>query len=66
MHEVLVGPNGKVASIWPLREPAFDPPFPDLAKDIVDALLTWEYEPLLSEGRGVPVCVVVTTHIRWQ
>jgi hypothetical protein len=69
MHEALIAPDGKVVSVWPLREPAFEPPYPDFAKAIVDALLTWEYEPHLSGGMpsvGVPVCMVVTTHIHWR
>ena len=66
VHEVLVGPDGNVQAVWPIREPALDPAFPAFAEAIVDALQTWEYEPFRASGHPVPVCIVVTTTIHWQ
>jgi hypothetical protein len=66
IHEVLIGPDGKVQSVWPVREPTFEPPFPAFAQAIVDALETWEYEPYRPGGSAVPVCMIVSTNINWR
>jgi len=66
VHEVLVGPDGKVEAVWPIREPSLEPAFPAFAEAIIDALKTWEYKPFRVEGQAVPVCIVVTTTIHWK
>jgi len=66
VHEVLVGPDGKVQAVWPIREPRLEPPFPAFVAAIVDALQTWEYEPIRAGGHAAPVCIIVTTTIHWQ
>lgn len=66
IHELLIRPDGKVQRVWSVREPSFEPPFPAFGQAIVDALQEWEYEPLLVDGRAVPVCLTVTTAIHWR
>jgi hypothetical protein len=66
LHEVLIGPEGKVKAVWPVREPRFEPAFPAFAEAIVAALKTWEYEPHRSGGEAVPACMVVRTDIHWR
>jgi len=66
VHEVLIGPDGKVQSVWAVREPRFEPAFPAFTQAIVDALETWEYEPYRPRGQAVPVCMIVSTNIHWR
>ena len=62
VHEVLIGPDGKVRAVWPVREPTFTA-VPAFSQAIVEALLTWEYEPHRVGGVARPVCLVVSTRI---
>ena len=66
VHELLIRSDGKVRRVWSIREPLFEPPFPAFEQAIVAALQEWEYEPLVVEGRAVPVCLVITTTIHWR
>jgi hypothetical protein len=66
VHEVLIGPDGKVKSVWSVREPRFEPAFPAFTQAIVAALETWEYEPHRVGGKAAPVCMVVSTNIHWR
>jgi hypothetical protein len=64
--EVLVDVKGKVAQVWPIREPRLTPSFPPFNASIVTAIRQWEYEPLLVESRAVPWCMTVTVNIDLQ
>jgi hypothetical protein len=66
IHELLIGPDGKVQAVWPVREPRFEPPFPAFSEAVVAALQTWEYEPHRAAGKGVPACILVRTDIHWR
>src|SRR5262249_59218390 len=66
IHEVLIGPSGKVQGVWPIQQPTFQPAFPAISQAIVDAIKTWEYEPHRAGGQAVPVCMVVSTNIHWR
>ena len=52
--------------VWTVREASLQPPFPPLGKAITDALQQWRYEPLIIDGRAVPVCLIITTTIHWR
>jgi hypothetical protein len=66
IHDVLLGPDGKVVQVWTLEAPVLDPPFPAFGDAMIAALKQWEYEPLESDGVKMPVCIVVTTHLHWR
>jgi TonB family protein len=66
IHELLIRPDGRVQRVWTIREPSLRPPFPAFGQAITDALQQWRYEPLIVEGRAVPVCLIFTTTIHWR
>jgi protein TonB len=66
LGEVLIGSSGKIARVWALREVRFVPPFPPFNNAITDAIRQWEFEPVLVQGKAMPVCVTVTVNINWQ
>jgi hypothetical protein len=66
IHEILIGPDGRVQAVWPVQEPVLEPPFPAVSQAIVDELRSWEYEPYRMGGKALPVCVAVTTNIHWR
>lgn len=63
--EFLIGVDGKVAQVWPIREFRFMPPFPPFNQVIVDSIKNSLYEPLKIDGRAVPVCVTMTVNVDW-
>lgn len=64
--EVLVGMNGKVARVWPIRELEFQPPFPEFNRAILDAIQRWEFDPPIIDSRPAPLCITVTVLINWR
>ena len=66
MGEALVNNSGNVVRVWPIREVEFKPPFPSFNNAIRDAIRQWEFEPLIVQGKPVPVCMTVTVNIDWQ
>ena len=64
--EMLINSSGKIARVWTLREIRFVPPFPAFNEAIAQAILQWEFEPLLVQGKALPVCMTVTMNINWQ
>ena len=66
MGEFLLSTQGRVLEVWTIQEVRFRPPFPPFNQAIVDAIKQWEFEPLMIEGRPVPVCTTVTVAIDWS
>jgi hypothetical protein len=64
--EFLIDTKGRVAKVWPIREPRFTPPFPQFNQAIVDAVKESLYEPLVIDGRARPVCGTMTVNINWS
>ena len=64
--EFLVGPDGKVADLWVLTEPTFDPPAPALNRELAARARAWRYEPLVVSGAPVPFCVTNTVQVQWR
>ena len=58
MGEFLIGPEGKVLAVWPIRQLQFRPPFPAFNQAIVDSIKQTLYEPLNIDGQRVPVCAM--------
>jgi hypothetical protein len=65
-HQVLIGPDGRVERVWPLRLPRCDAPWPALTASLEKAALGARYAPALDGGVAVPVCAVVVTNIDWR
>lgn len=66
LGEMLINNSGKIARVWTLREVRFVPPFPAFTNAITDAIQQWEFEPLLVQGKAMPVCMTVAINIDWQ
>jgi hypothetical protein len=66
VHEVLIGPTGKVRLTWPVRTPKCQPPWPELDRAIHDSILDKEYEPAMAAGKAVPSCAMVSITIDWR
>ena len=66
LGEMLINNSGKIVRVWTLREIRFAPPFPAFNDAITHAIRQWEFEPLLVEGKALPVCMTVTININWQ
>jgi hypothetical protein len=64
--EALINAKGDVQRVWVVREPSFDPPWPEFSASISAAILQWKYTPTVVNGLAVPVCMVVTTTIHWR
>ena len=64
--EALFDASGKAAQVWPIREVRLKPAFPALNNAFVDAILRWEFEPLLLNGKPTPFCMTVTSNIDFQ
>ena len=64
--EVLIGRDGKVLRVWPIREVRFTPPFPSFNAAIVDAAKRSVYEPVTVDSRAVPFCMTMTVNINWR
>ena len=64
--EVLIGNDGKVVQVWPIREPRLTPPFPPFNEASVAAVRQWEFQPLMVEKVATPFCMTVTMNINWQ
>jgi TonB family protein len=58
--EVRIGPDGRVTNARALRS------IPLLDQAALDAVLQWEYEPTLLNGRPVPVLIAVTVNFTLQ
>jgi len=63
--EFLIGIDGTVVQVWPIREFRFTPPFPPFNQVIVDSIKGSLYEPLKIDGRPIPVCVTMTVNVDW-
>ena len=63
LGEVLITESGKVTHVWPIREVAFQPPFPAFNNAITDAIYQWVFEPFIVMGKPMPVCMTVTVFI---
>ncbi len=57
-HEFLLGASGKVEEVWTLR-----PACAEIDKAAVEAIKKWEYEPVIVEGKAIPVCATVTINV---
>jgi outer membrane biosynthesis protein TonB len=66
LGEALINRSGTIARVWPLREVQFTPPFPAFNDAITDAIRQWEFEPLIVQGKAVPVCTTITVNINWR
>jgi TonB family protein len=66
IHEILIGPDGRVHGVWVLQELVFEPSFPAFEESIANAIRGWRYEPPKSEGRVVPACIAVTINVDWK
>jgi hypothetical protein len=64
--EALIDSSGKVARVWPTREVRFKPAFPEFNQAIADAILRWEYQPLLLNGKPTPFCMTVSSNVDFQ
>jgi hypothetical protein len=64
LGEILIDTAGDVTHVWPTREDTFMPP--EFNRAIVDSIRQWEFEPLVIQGKAVPVCMAVTVFINWQ
>jgi outer membrane biosynthesis protein TonB len=58
--EVLIGVDGKVRGVWPVKEVEFSPPWPEFNEAIEAAVRQWVFEPTKADGRPVPVCMAVS------
>ncbi len=56
--EIVVSPKGQVVDAKVVREPA-DPPWPEYAKALRDAVRRWKFKPSTVDGRPVGACVAV-------
>lgn len=66
LGEALIGEDGKVREVWTLRHVHFDPPWPEFEAAIAAAIRDWTYEPVVVDGKAVPVCLTVSTNINWK
>ena len=66
LGEILIGTDGKVLKVWPLRENQFSPPFPAFNKAITDALNEWQFAPFVVFGKAVPICMPVFVGVHWE
>jgi outer membrane biosynthesis protein TonB len=63
--EVLLDERGRVAHVWPIREPRLKPPVPAFNAAIVDAVQEWQFEPVFVNARSSPACLTVSVTIDW-
>jgi hypothetical protein len=61
--EALIDTFGRVSQVWTIREVKLAPPSPSLNKAITDAVLQWEFTPLLLDKVAVPACTTVTVNV---
>jgi hypothetical protein len=61
--EILIGPDGSVADTWAAREIHLDPPFPEFNEAIRSTISKWKYEPVVIDGKKMPVCMSVTVNV---
>ena len=66
MGQALITPEGKVKQVWTIREPEFEPPWPEFSSAVSDAILSWRYEPTKIRGKPVPVCVTIVVEIDFR
>lgn len=64
--EALIDNTGRVARVWQLRGFRLSPEFAAFNQAVVDAIQRWRFEPLVTNGRVVPVCMAVTTSVNLQ
>lgn len=64
--EVLIDGSGKVARVWQLRGFRLTPEFAPFNQAVIDSIQQWRFEPVVTNGRAVPVCMTVTTTINLQ
>jgi protein TonB len=56
--ECLVSPQGRVASVKPLRGPAL------LTQAAIEAVRQWSYAPTIVDGVAVPILLTVTVNFK--
>ena len=64
--ELLLDKQGRVVHVWTTKDVKFNRPFPAFTQAIVEAILQWQYEPLLVKKTSAPACVTVTMSISWS
>ena len=61
--DILVDTDGLVVDAWTLREPKFEPPFPEFTAAVLKSVTKWKYEPLNVEGNRVPFCMSIIVNL---
>jgi hypothetical protein len=63
---VLVDAQGRVARVWVIGEPTFEPPWPEFGDAIVAHVRAHRYKPAVVDGARVPFCIATTLNIDWR
>ncbi len=64
--EALVDQDGKVRDVWTIRPLRFEPAWPEFEDALRASIRQTVYEPVVIDGKAVPVCItiVVNNHIQ--
>lgn len=61
--EVLIDTNGKVAKVWTIRGEPWTPAFRVFERTIVEAVMRWDVEPVVRDGKVTPACVTLVRFV---
>jgi hypothetical protein len=64
--EATIAEDGTITDLKVLRRVQPDPPWPEWEAAFADAILQWRYEPVVVDGRPVPVIMTITVLIHWK
>ena len=64
--EALVDQDGKVRDVWTIRPLRFEPAWPEFEDALRASIRQLVYEPVVIDGKAVPVCVTISVinHVR--
>jgi hypothetical protein len=58
--EALVDQDGKVRDVWTIRPLRFEPAWPEFEDALRASIRQTVYEPVVVDGKAVPVCVTIS------
>lgn len=66
LGEALVAADGTVRDVWTIRPLRFEPAWPEFEDALRASIRRSVYEPVVIDGKAVPVCVTISVLVHFE
>jgi hypothetical protein len=66
LGEALVAPDGHVRDVWTIRPLRFEPVWPEFEEAILASIRQSVYEPVVIDGKAVPICITISVLLHFE